>query len=76
MVEDFGRRKRRAGDSDEEVQGEEEEAKEEEESAPGEAAAGELGDGVKKADGNDAETGFAAAFVEGASGDVAREIAP
>jgi len=43
--------------------------------ATAEAAARELSDGVEKADGNDAETGFAATFVEGAGRDVAREIA-
>jgi hypothetical protein len=60
---------------DEEVEGEEEEAEDKEEGAPGETAAGELRYGMKKADGDDAETGFAAALVEGSGGNVAREIA-
>jgi len=72
----FDRLKRRAGDSDEEVEEEEEEAQEEEEGVPGEAAAGELSDRVKKTGGDDAETRFAASLVEGAGGDMARKITP
>ena len=60
---------------DEEVEEEEEEAQEEEEGAPGETAAGEL-HGVEKAGGDDPETRFAASLVEGAGGNMAREITP
>jgi hypothetical protein len=61
--------------SNKEVEGKEEETEEEEESSPGEAAAGELRDGMHEADGDNAETGFAATFVEGANRNVAGEIA-
>jgi hypothetical protein len=63
------------GSLDEEVEGEEEDSKEDEEGAPGKAATRKLRDGMEEADGDDAETRFAASFVEGADGDVAREIA-
>jgi hypothetical protein len=66
---------RGATELDEEVEGEEEDAQEDEEGAPGEAAAGKLRDGVNEAGGDDAEAGLAAAFVEGADGNVARKIA-
>jgi hypothetical protein len=60
--------------SDEEVQDEKEEAQDQEESTPGKTAARELGYGMKKADRDDAKTGFTAAFVERASGNVAGKI--
>jgi hypothetical protein len=60
---------------DEKVEGEEEEAEEEKKSAPGEAAARKLCDGVKEACRDDAETRFAAAFIERADWNVAGEIA-
>jgi hypothetical protein len=60
---------------DEEVEDEEEHTEEDEEGAPGETAAGELGDGVDETGRDDAETGFPAAFVKGADGNIARKIA-
>jgi len=59
----------------EEVQEEEGEAEEYEEGAERETAAGELRDGMVETDGDDAETGLAAAQIEGTGGDVAGEIA-
>jgi hypothetical protein len=60
---------------DEEIEDEEEEAEEDKEGRPGETAAGELGDGMKEAGGNDAEARFAAALIEWAGRNVAGEIA-
>ena len=50
-------------------------SEEEEECAEGEAATGELADGVEEADRNHPETGFAAAEVERSGRNVAGEIA-
>jgi hypothetical protein len=60
---------------DEEVEGEEKEAQEEEKRTPGEAAAGKLDDGMKNADGDDAEPRLAAAFIERAGGNMPRQVA-
>jgi hypothetical protein len=60
---------------DEEVEGEEKKPQEEEEGTPGEAAAGKLDDGMKNADGDDTEPRLAAAFIERAGGNVARQVA-
>jgi len=63
------------GELDKEVEDAEGEAEEKEEGAPGEAAAGKLDNGIEEAGGNDAKSRLPAAFIEGAGGNVAREIA-
>ncbi len=59
---------------DEEVEGKKEHAEEEQESAPGEAAAWKLYYGLNEAGGYDDQARFAAAFVEWAGRNIAREI--
>ena len=61
---------------DEEIEEAEGEAKEKKEGAHGKTAARELDNGIENTGGNDAEAGLTAAFVEGADGNITREITP
>ena len=60
---------------DEEVEKEEGDAEEKKEGAEGEAAAGELCDGMEEAHRDDPEPGFAPAEIERADGDVTGKVA-